>query len=67
MTKNCHFCVNNITKIDYKESKNFNQFLDEQAKIIRRKETHLCVKHQKKLTQAIKRARFLAFIPFVKN
>ncbi|MBU1091583.1 30S ribosomal protein S18 [Patescibacteria group bacterium] len=67
MAKNCYFCANNMRRIDYKETKNFEQFLDEQAKIIRRKETHFCVKHQKKLTQAIKRARFLALIPFVRQ
>lgn len=64
--KNCHFCENN-KKIDYKETKDFAPFLDDQAKIIKKKETRLCVKHQKKLTRAIKRARFLALIPFVKN
>ncbi|MFH1979190.1 MAG: 30S ribosomal protein S18 [Patescibacteria group bacterium] len=67
MTKQCHFCTNNIQKIDYKNIDVFEKFTDTQAKILPKKQTGLCVKHQKGLSQAIKRARFLALIPFVKN
>ena len=63
---NCHFCTNNIKKIDYKDVESLSKFIDAQAKITKKKETGLCVKHQKKLAQAVKRARFLAFLPFVR-
>lgn len=63
--KQCYFCTNNIQKIDYKDVENLKKFLDPQAKILPNKKTNLCLKHQRNLAQSIKRARFLAFIPFV--
>ncbi|MFC1751618.1 30S ribosomal protein S18 [Patescibacteria group bacterium] len=63
---NCYFCTSSIRKIDYKDMENISKFIDAQAKIIKKKETGLCVKHQKRLTQAVKRARFMAFLPFVR-
>lgn len=67
MTKTCFFCTNNKKGIDYKETETLADFIDSQAKILPKKETNLCVKHQRKLAQAIKRARFLGLIPFVKH
>ena len=63
--RNCYFCTNSIKRIDYKDTENLKKFTDSQAKIKAKKETYLCVKHQRKLAQAIKRARFLALLPFV--
>lgn len=63
--KQCHFCTNNIRNIDYKDTQSLSKFVDAQAKILPRKQTSLCVKHQRKLALAIKRARFLALLPFV--
>ena len=63
---NCHFCTSGVRKIDYKDVENLSKFIDAQAKIIKKKETGLCVKHQRNLAQAVKRARFLAFLPFVR-
>ncbi len=65
--KQCFFCTNNIKKVDYKEIETLKNFIDSQAKILPKKQTNLCIKHQKGLTWAIKRARFLALLPFVKD
>jgi small subunit ribosomal protein S18 len=64
--KHCYFCTNN-TEIDYKQVENLKKFLDGQAKILPKRKTNLCVKHQKKLARTIKRARFLALLPFVEK
>ncbi|MBU1178933.1 30S ribosomal protein S18 [Patescibacteria group bacterium] len=65
--RNCYFCTNNFKKIDYKEAESLKNFTDSQAKILPKKQTYLCVKHQRRLALAIKRARFLALLPFVKH
>lgn len=62
--KACHFCTNGVQDIDYKETKVLQRFLSSYAKILPRKKTGVCSKHQRKLAQAIKRARFMAMIPF---
>ena len=60
----CYFCNQNIDDIDYKDAELLRQFISAQAKIMPRKRSHLCAKHQRRLASAIKRARFMAFIPF---
>jgi len=66
-TKQCFFCAKNIKTIDYKDTENLEKFIDSQAKILPQKESSLCAKHQRKLAQAIKQARFLALLPFVRQ
>ena len=67
-TKPCFFCVNGIKDIDYKDVDLMRRFISPYtAKIFARKKSGVCSKHQRKLAQAIKRARFLALIPFVKQ
>ena len=51
--------------IDYKDTENIKRFLDSFSKIIPKRETGLCAKHQRKLAQAVKRSRFMALVPFV--
>lgn len=63
--KVCHFCNNNIKQIDYKDVEQLKKFLDPHAKIMANRHSGVCAKHQRKLAEAIKRARFLALIPFV--
>ena len=63
--KQCLFCANNSREIDYKDQKNLKRFLDFQARIISRKETGICAKHQRKLARAVKRARFMGLLPYV--
>lgn len=60
----CYFCNQNIDDIDYKDADLLRQFISAQAKIMPRKRSHLCAKHQRRLANAIKCARFMAFLPF---
>lgn len=62
--KNCFFCANDIKEIDYKDTKILQRFLSSYAKILPRKKTGTCAKHQRKLAHAVKRARFMALIPY---
>ena len=63
----CYFCQKNIKDVDFKEIKTLEKFTSAQGKIRARKKTGLCAYHQRKLARAIKRARFLALLPFVKE
>jgi small subunit ribosomal protein S18 len=63
--KICRFCVDNSMEIDYKNPKALKQFITERGKIIPRRITGTCAKHQRKLTVAIKQARQIALLPFV--
>jgi small subunit ribosomal protein S18 len=63
----CFFCSQNLKYIDYKEVELLRRFISSQLKIIDPRHSGVCAKHQRKLAQAIKRARFLALLPFVKK
>lgn len=63
----CYFCQRNIKEIDYKETQSLKRFIAASGKIKARKKTGLCGQHQRKMAQAIKRARFLALLPYVKE
>lgn len=63
--KVCNFCVDKVEFIDYKEVSKFRRYITEKGKIIPRRQTGTCAKHQRELTNAIKRARFMALIPYV--
>jgi len=60
----CYFCAQNIKDVDYKNADTLRHFISAQAKIMPRKRSHLCAKHQRRLAMAIKRARFMALLPF---
>lgn len=60
----CRFCNEKI-EIDYKNVTLLKRFITERGKILPRRLTKLCNKHQHRLSQAIKRARILALLPFV--
>jgi small subunit ribosomal protein S18 len=62
--KSCHFCINGFTEVEYKDVRVLQKFLSSYAKILPRKKTGVCAKHQRKLATAVKRARFMALIPF---
>jgi len=62
--KNCHFCANNIQDLDYKDIQTLRRFISSYAKIVPRKRSGVCAKHQRKLANAIKRARTMALLPF---
>ncbi len=63
--KQCFFCSQNLKDIDYKETDLLKRFVSSQAKIIDPKHTAICAKHQRLLSQAIKRARHMGLLPFV--
>ncbi|MGI5893174.1 MAG: 30S ribosomal protein S18 [Candidatus Merdivicinus sp.] len=66
--KVCAFCVDKVENIDYKTiGKYSRKVLSERAKIIPRRVTGTCAKHQRQLTVAVKRARHLALLPFVND
>jgi len=65
--KVCAFCVDKIENIDYKDVPRLRRYLSERAKIIPRRATGTCARHQRQLTTAIKRARHLAFLPYVSD
>jgi small subunit ribosomal protein S18 len=60
-----YFSSNNIKHIDYKDIDILKKFLNANAKIMPRRKTGLIAKNQRKLTEAVKRARFMGLIPFV--
>ncbi|MDR1822045.1 MAG: 30S ribosomal protein S18 [Oscillospiraceae bacterium] len=61
----CQFCVAKTESIDYKDVATLRKFISERSKILPRRTTGTCAEHQRKLTEAIKRARIAALIPFV--
>lgn len=67
--KQCKFCVESRDKksggIDYKDTAKLSRFITERGKIISSRVTGICARHQRILTTAIKRARFLALLPYV--
>ncbi len=62
--KICRFCADSSLKIDYKDPTVLQNFLTERAKIVPRRITGNCAKHQRQLTRAIKRARQMALLPY---
>jgi len=62
--KQCFFCTNPQENVDYKDTETIRKFTSTQAKIYPRRKSGLCARHQRALAQAVKRARFLAILPF---
>jgi small subunit ribosomal protein S18 len=62
--KVCSFCAERIDYIDYKEVSRLRRYLSERGKILPRRITGTCAKHQRRLTSALKRARHIALLPF---
>ena len=65
--KVCAFCVDKVETIKYKDVAKLRRYLSERAKIVPRRVTGTCARHQRQLTMAIKRARHLAFLPYVSD
>ncbi len=62
--KVCTFCVEKATEIDYKDIAKLGKYTSDRAKILPRRVTGTCAKHQRELTTAIKRARQVALMPY---
>jgi len=63
----CRFCENGEKIIDFKDEKKLMRFTTEQGKIIPRRISGTCARHQRQLVKAIKRARQLALIPYISD
>ena len=63
--KVCAFCVDKVECIDYKDAAKLRRYISERAKILPRRTTGTCAMHQRQLTEAIKRARQVALLPYV--
>ncbi len=63
--KVCRFCADSSLVIDYKDPKSLKYFITERGKILPRRISGSCAKHQRALTHAIKRARTIALLPYV--
>ncbi|SHH52136.1 small subunit ribosomal protein S18 [Caloranaerobacter azorensis DSM 13643] len=60
----CSFCVDKIEKIDYKDVNRLKKYMTERGKILPRRITGNCARHQRQLTRAIKRARNIALLSY---
>jgi len=65
--KVCPFCADKIDYIDYKDALRLRKFVSERAKILPRRVSGCCAKHQRQLTLAIKRARQVALLPYISD
>lgn len=63
--KTCLMCTEHVSYIDYKDVQFFRRFMSPHAKILSRRKTGTCAKHQRVVAQALKRARHMAILPFV--
>ena len=60
----CMFCVDRVEAIDYKDIARLRKYISERGKILSRRTTGTCARHQRDLTTAIKRARHIALLPY---
>ena len=65
--KVCSFCVDKVDTIDYKDIAKLRRYVTERAKILPRRISGCCAKHQRQLTVAIKRARQIALLPYTSD
>lgn len=63
--KVCRFCVRKIERIDFLDERELRRSMTERGKIVPRRISGTCAKHQRMVAQAVKRARFLALVPYV--
>lgn len=65
----CRFCVGNVDKdkaIDYKDVKRLEVFVTERGKIVSSRYSGNCAKHQRRVSEALKKARFLSLLPYIR-
>ena len=65
--KVCAFCADKSNRIDYKEPDTLRRFITDRGKIRARRKTGACARHQRSIAMAIKRARYLALMPFISD
>ncbi len=62
--KVCAFCVDKVAHVDYKDAGKLRKYMSDRGKILPRRMTGVCAHHQRQLTEAIKRARHIALLPY---
>lgn len=62
----CRLCREKLAQFDYKDIKGLERFVNERGKIISRRSSGNCARHQRMVAQAVKRARYMALLPYVK-
>ncbi len=62
--KVCQFCADKVEHIDYKDTAKLRKYVSDRGKILPRRMTGTCAMHQRQLTEAIKRARHVALLPY---
>ena len=65
--KTCRFCEEKILFLDYKDYKRLERLVSERGKILSRRITGTCAKHQRKVEDVVKKARFIALLPYLKG
>ncbi|MGH7506781.1 MAG: 30S ribosomal protein S18 [Longimicrobiales bacterium] len=65
--KTCPLCESGIRQINYKDDRTLTRLTTEQGKILPRRMTGMCARHQRQVGTAIKRARYLALLPYVRG
>jgi small subunit ribosomal protein S18 len=65
--KKCKFCLDRVTYLDYKDERRLRRFMTDRGKIAPRRITGTCAKHQRMLAMAVKRARLIALVPYVRE
>jgi small subunit ribosomal protein S18 len=63
--KRCRFCVDKVETVDYKDVQRLRKCVTDRGKIIPRRISATCSRHQRQLTMAIKHARYMAILPYV--
>jgi len=63
----CLFCTDKIAYIDYKDVSKLRKFISDRGKLIARRSTGACARHQRALTQCVKRARHMALMPYTQD
>lgn len=65
--KTCRLCERRIEQLDYKDERLVGRFISDRGKILPRRATGMCARHQRQLARAVKRARYLALVPYIKG
>ena len=65
--KFCKLCFEKVTVVDYKDDRKLQRFLTDHGKIVPRRVSGTCARHQSQVTQAVKRARYLALLPYTND
>jgi small subunit ribosomal protein S18 len=65
--KTCPFCETRVRFVDYKDDRTLGRFITDHGKILPSRLSGVCARHQRQLANAIKRARYLAIIPYIRG